>query len=201
MNFNNLWATLEEFSPAAFLMAGGILIIFAALLGAEALLEITTPNSVFGTAGYVFAFLGLLGLFREIVEDNYWLGRASALFALLGAVGAAIASVAMLGVSLGILGEEIPAWGMLPIALHGVGMVLGYLSFGIASLRSEVPSRKVAFLLLAPPFIFLAMFASAASGINPLIPFVLASVQALIHLAIGILLRGQLEPRVVERTA
>jgi hypothetical protein len=201
MTLDSLWTALEEFSATSFLIAGAILIIFAALLGLEALLDITTPDAVFGTAGYVFAFIGLLGLFRQTAADNLWLARASALFALLGAVGAALASISMLGVNLGLLGEEIPAWGMVPIALHGIGMVLGYLSFGIASLRSEEPSRTVALLLLAPPFIFAVMFASAASGLNPLIPFGLASIQALLHLALGALLRGQFEPALVEGTA
>jgi hypothetical protein len=178
-----------------FLIAGVMFIIFAAMWGVEAFTSRSAPKNIFGPAGFVFAFLGMLGFYPALADRSRRLARLGAVVAIVGAVGAAANSASYIG------------WWVLPtvipdpntVALVGamvggmlLGQFLGYSSFGVASLRAGVHSRTVGLLLVAVPTVLVVMIATVAIGYDSAgSATVLGSVQALIHLAIGFTLRTE----------
>ena len=73
-----------------------------------------------------------------------------------------------------------------------IGTLLGFLSFAVASLRTDIHSQTVGLLLLVPPAIFAVVLAGEIVGYTPVWDdFVLASGQAISLLAIGYLLRTE----------
>lgn len=115
--------------------------------------------------------------------------------AVIGTVGAAANSLSYIG------------WWVFPavvpdpntVALVGamvggmlLGQFLGYTLFGVASLRAGVHSRTVGILLIAVPTVLAVMIVTVATGYAGTEgATVLGSVQALLHLAIGYILRTE----------
>jgi protein-S-isoprenylcysteine O-methyltransferase Ste14 len=79
------WRSLERWSATLFLIAGGVLIVYAALTGLEAFLDITVEQKGL-EVGHVIGFLGLLGLYPTLADRRPWLARAGAVAAILGVV-------------------------------------------------------------------------------------------------------------------
>lgn len=190
---NVLLEALDGKSAMLFLVAGGLTVVFAGLLGVEAFTEQTAPEDVFGPAGFAVAYLGLLGLYPTLAEQTPRLARAGAVFAAIGAVGAGVVSLGSLGAALSVLPADPGPVAIVFILGLGVGMVPGYVTFGVASLLAGLHSRRLGVLLLAPPAIFVVML----SGILPsvvdvtLSNFILSSGQAIAHLAIGVVLMAE----------
>lgn len=184
---------IEEKSALLFLVAGGLLIVFAALLGVEAVTDRAAPEDIFGPGGFAIAFVGLLGLYPTLADKTPWLARVGALFAAVGSVGAAGTSLGSLGSFMGVLPEDPPAWAAIFMLAMVIGMVPGFISFGVASLRTDIQSRTTGFLLLIPAIIFAVMFSGTVHSVvnDSLANLILSSGQALSHLAIGLTLRSQ----------
>lgn len=176
-----------------FLVSGGSFVIFAGFWGAFAFTDATprAVQDVVGPAGWTAAFVGLLGLYPRLVERTRWLSRAGATFAVLGVLGAVVSTLGNLFTLLGM--AEPPAWvATLQLPLL-VGIVLGFLSFAFAALRTGAVSRRVGVLLAAPAAIFVVnvVRVSLLGSTNPSwAPFVLGSAQALALLSIGYSLRS-----------
>lgn len=184
---------IEGRSAGLFFVAGGLLVVFASLLGLQALTSTVAPEDVFGPSGFAIAFVGLIGLYPVVVEETPWSARAGAFCAVVGAVGAAVTAGGSLGAVLGVLPEEPPAWvGAFMIAMV-VGMVPGFVAFAAATLRTSVYPRRLGLLLLAPPVIFVVMLSGTLHAVvnDALANFFLGSGQALSHLAIGVTLRAR----------
>lgn len=189
--------SLERRSATLFLVAGLLLAVFAALLGVEAFTNTSAPEDVFGPPGFLVAMVGLLGLYSRLADRGSRLARASAVVAAVAAVGWSVITVAAVAEVAGILPapEDVGVLGIAIIMVAGITMVLAYVSFGVASLRSDAHSRTLGLLLLTPPTIFGVMAAGGAIGYTPAwSAFVLGSGQALAHLAIGFTLRSHTEP-------
>lgn len=185
-----LFDPLEGRTPAMFLVGGGLLVVFAALLGVEAVTGGSAPEDVFGPAGLAFGFIGLLGLYPALVNRTPWLARAGAVFATLGVVGGVVTSVWHVGLW--------AAPGAIPdyASVFGIGIILGmipgYLSFGVACLRTDVHARIVGLLMLAVPAVITVMLVSVVTALASADTAVLlASGQALAHLGIGYTLRAE----------
>lgn len=181
---------LEGRVATLFVVAGGLFVVFAAFHGVEAFTNRSAPKDVFGPAGFAFAFAGLLGLSRELVDRSPWLSRFGAIFATLGVTAAAITSVWHVG--LWVFPTATPAY----VTALSIGMVLGqflgYTSFGLAGLRTGVHSRSTGLLLLAVPAILAVMIGTVAAGYATSgSAVVLGSAQALVHVVIGISLRAE----------
>lgn len=207
---NGMLEPLERRTGTLFLIAGAMFSVFAAMWGVEAFMNRPAPKNIFGPAGFVFAFLGMLGLYPALADRSRRLARLGAVVVIVGTVGAAGNSLSYIG------------WWVLPavvpdpntVALVGamvggmlLGQFLGYTSFGVASLRAGVHSRAVGLLLVAVPTVLVVMIATVAIGYDSAgSATVLGSVQALVHFAIGFTLRtggiptDQTEPS-VETTA
>lgn len=183
-------------SATLFLVAGALLCVFAALLAVEAITGGSAPEDVFGPPGYAIAAIGLVGLYPALAERSRWLARIGAVAAGVASVGWAVLSVLSVLEVAGVAGAATPeetVFGGAALAASGLGMVLGYPLLAIAVLRSDDHPRALGLLLLAPPVIFVAVFAVLApiGAGEAWGPAIAATAQAVAHLAIGYALRDE----------
>src|SRR6056297_1577926 len=89
------WSVLESWSTTLFSLSGGLFVVFAALWAAYAFTGLSSEivQDVVGPAGWSAAFVGLLGLYPAIADQNPRLATAGAIFAVLGLIGGTIATV------------------------------------------------------------------------------------------------------------
>ena len=192
------WELLEKWGTGAF-FTGAIMFVVAAALtvvsmttGAERLSLMV--GEAFIAAGWVGGLIGLLGVYAAVADQSSWSARAGAVFTVIGAVTFVVLAVASLVayVNGGGVGDlPVPFIYLFPGII--IGSLLAFLSFSVASLRSDVHSRTVGILLLVPPITFVTNFfiipAIVGTGPNP--PEVILIVQivlALAMLAIGYVL-------------
>lgn len=186
------WEWLERWSPRLYLIAGAVLVGYAALNGVEAFTATTFEQKIF-EAGYVAGFLGLLGLYPSLAERSPWLARIGAVTAVLGLVAFSVFTVGNLAELVGLTSGDPPGWLVFTV-MAAVGFVVGYLAVGSAVLRSGAYSRPVGLLLLLPAVIIVLMLASIVTGLaSPESVFVVSAGQAMTHLAIGTTLRDETE--------
>lgn len=189
-NGNTPMGMLEGRSWGLFLLAGSVLVFYGALTGVEAFTDMPVPANIF-EAGYVLGFLGLLGLYPTLSEEQPLLARLGVVAAVVGLVGVVLVSLRSFGHLAGVLPEYPAGWSVI-IPLVVVGFVVGFLSFGLAALRSDIYPRTVGLAVLAPGVIVVAMLLHMAVGWDrPASAFVISSGQAMAHLAIGATLRQQ----------
>ncbi len=194
---------LESRSGTLFLAAGVLVVFYAGLHGIEAASDMVLEPNPF-EFGYVVGFLGLLGLYPAVADESPWLARAGAGAALLGMIGLSAFTVLHLAELAGVVtpssSPEQPGYFGVFTLFALTGFVVGYLSIGVASLRRNVHSRTVGFLLLAPGIIVVVMIVQIVIGwTSQLQAFVISAGEAMAHLAIGATLRmnasrGEREP-------
>lgn len=196
--------SLGEWSASLFLL-GGLMFAVSAALTLVAIVTGSVQSSMvlgeaFIAAGWIAPLIGLLGLYPAVANRNPWLSRAGVLFLLVGLVAFIYLAVAsLLAFVQGLEITEIPI--PLVVLLPGIvaGSLLAFVSFSVASLRSEALSRSVGLLLLVPSAIFVTNFlvlpAILGSGPNPPeIGFVITGLLTLAMLAIGYSLRAEDAP-------
>lgn len=170
---------------------------YAALNGVAAATDVAYEpvEDVVGPAGFALGFVGLVGLYPGLAERSCKLARTGAVCAALGAVGF---SAIALGGLVQIAGAEPPGWLTSFVLLAAIGMITGYLSSGVASLRVDDRSRTVGILLLLPAGVFAVMLSQAVLfvrfGVFSETTMAWSAVaisggQAVAHLAIGYTLR------------
>lgn len=193
------WESLEEWSPTLFFVAGGLVAITTALWAVEVFINTDTQvtRGVFAPAGMAVAFVGMLGLYPSLVDRTPWLARAGALFAGLGIV-AMVANVVAAGGQLVGIFDARPAW-VDPFQLPFlIGIVLGFITFGVAIVRTDVYSRTVGLLLMVPGILFpvvLATVIAFGGGDFPYVIHVLHNgADTLVLLSVGYLLRETIMP-------
>lgn len=193
------WGFLERRRSTLFLLAGITFVVNAAVVATGIATNsdhlITTLGQTFVGIGWTAALLGLLGLYPGLAERSRWLVRAGGVLVAIGVVVFAAMAVASFLYFARIPDGEITA--IVPLVLPGVilGSVLGFLSFAVASLRTDVYPRSVGVALLVPPLFVVANVASGAVGIDSPY-FVLAIVigLSLVMLTIGFRLRSSSRP-------
>ena len=177
----------------AFLIGGVIFVADAALVASNVAAgteRFMTLGQAFVGAGWTAAFVGLLGLYPDLAERSRWPARIGAVFAVVGAVTMAAMAATSLGYFAGALGGELGD--VVAYFLPGVfvGIVLGFGSFGVAVLRTDVYARNVGLLFLLLPVTFLFNLGTGMAGFNPLTKVLgVVCVLALAMLAIGYLFR------------
>lgn len=185
------WASLERWSPTLFLIGGGLIVGHAAVRGIDEFTSMAPPPDVFGPVGYLLALVGMLGLYPALVDRTPTVVRVGAVVAVVPLVGWTAISIATLAEAVGILDTPIAALFGPFFLLHMLTLILAYLLFGVASLRSGVHPRPVGLLLLAPPVSLVTILVGAAVlGESTIGAFVIGSLQAAVHLSIGGLLRA-----------
>lgn len=192
---NRPWQTLERWSPTLFLVGGGLVAGHAAIRGLEAFTAMAPPPDVFGPVGYFLAIVGLLGLYPALVDRAPRLARAGAAIAVVPLVGWSWFSIVAFAELTGIVSpasEAIPG----PVFIvHVVTLVLTYGLFAVASIRADSSFRLVGGLLLAPPILMSTMVVASVVVDNSTTgAFLVGSLQAVVHLSIGVVLRASAAP-------
>lgn len=200
----NVLARLDGKSPGLFLIAGGLLVIFAAETGARVFADagISAIHSFVGPAGFAFGLGGLLGLHPSLANRTPKAAHIAAMVTAIPAVGWTVISVFGIGSSAGILpGMSVVFPAVFPIVVL-LTTILGYVVFGVVSLRTETHSRMTSIVLLLPAIPFLALFVGlAVLGPVAWAEFVIDSGHAVAHLAVGLVLRNTGVPSAREEPA
>lgn len=185
--------SLEQWNSTLILIGGSLAAIVAMFWAAEVFMNIVmeTAKQFLVSAYAILVFIGLLGLYPALVKRTPWLARAAASFIVVGIVGASVRAVVYASQLVGIL-EAQPAWfGAIQLPLF-IGIVLGYIAFGVAVLRTDAYSRTVGLLLVVLGILFMGLIASiiALMGNYPYVIQVIYNVaNALVLLAVGYLLK------------
>lgn len=180
--------SLEQWRSTAFLIAGGLLLVFVVSDGISAFTSMEPPGWVtigFVAAGLIAGHIGLLGLYSQLADR---VPRQ----ALAGAVVVTLAAIGALGLLVAVLVNTIqPAMGLPAVPFYLVmilGTILAFLLFSVASLRTRIPSRTVGLVLLGPPTVFILMIATV-SNTPDWLTFVIRGLQVGAYAAVGVVLR------------
>lgn len=111
-------------------------------------------------SGVVAAIVGLLGLYPSLGRRTPRLARISAGLAVLAGIAISVLLVGFVTVTL--LNQPDPPGALLILSI--LVAVLGFILFGIASVRTGVPSRTVGLLVLAIPATLVGAFSSCMSA-------------------------------------
>lgn len=183
------WGVLQRWSAEAFLVAGGLFVIFAGLWGAFAFTTMTSEaaQNVVGPAGWTAAFVGLLGLYRRLADSSGHLATIGVVLAGIGCVGGIVTTVGNLGTLLGGV-WSLPAGFEAVQLLLLIGIVPGFLTFAALVVQQPDEPRGLGLLLALPAGLFTVNIVRVATlgSTTPIwSPFVLGAGQALALLAIG----------------
>lgn len=189
--------SIERRSPILFLVAGSLLVGYALLNGIAAFTDVAyeTVEDVVGPAGLLLGLVSLLGLYPGLADRSPVAARVGALCAALGALSFSAITVQGLAV---LAGMEPSGWLAFSILPATIGMIGGYLSFGVACFRTGGRSRTVGVLLVVPATVFAAMLSQAvlfvqfglfSETVMTWSAVAISGGQALAHLAIGYALR------------
>lgn len=142
-------------SPTLFLVASGLMVVVAGLFAVEATTGRGMDLALGATApaGFVAAFLALLGRHHALATRAPRLARGAAVVLGLGIVGGVLLVAGHLGQLLGLYATQ-PAWvdaANLPLFL---AVLLGFGAYGAGSLLTGAHSRTVSLLLLWPAVVF-----------------------------------------------
>lgn len=192
---NTVWTTLEQWSPKAFLTAGGLFALPVIASGAHA---VTGTEVVVSPAG-VFTFLlvvfvGLLGLCPRLAEQDATLANGC-----LGLLAVTVTiTVPAIGVFTPLLGYPFgEATALAIVVAVAVGSTLTVATFGVATLVTGTHSRLVSgFLLMmaaSMSFIVATMLLYGHSG-PEWVGTAVNGVIAVSLVAIGFVLRTQDTP-------
>lgn len=147
------WNVLEHWRATAFLVAGLLWLADTTLLGLELFTGISilgTPgavNPVLFISGTVAAIVGMLGLYPKLADRTPRLARTSA--ALVAVAGIAIFVTLVWFITVTLLNRPDPPGALLILSI--LVAALGFILFGIAAIRTDVPSRTVGVLVLGLP--------------------------------------------------
>lgn len=182
--------SLEQRSSTLFLLAGGLMVVHTAIHVLIAFTNVNYPlhhEMPFGVVGHVLAFVALLGLYPLLVTRTPKLARTGAGLAVLGTVGWSVIGASTLAEYLGVTP---PAWLGLIGLVTILTVILGYLAFAVAGLRTDVVTRTTALVILTPVLVMVYNMAVAlTTGGTEEGQIIVAGGFALTHLAIGTALR------------
>lgn len=153
-----VWTTLKRQNKTVLMIAGVWLLGYAISKAIYTFTDVTAVGAFdvsFGGLGLLVTVVGLVGLYPRLRDEAPRLSFAG----LVTAVVAAVGNIALLGwLALATLTragypaipEESPAWTVVALIVVFVTMALGFLLFGAASLRTDIFSRPVGWLLVVP---------------------------------------------------
>lgn len=165
---STFWNVVDRYSGTVFLVAGGLLLTAGIINGVDVLTPIETQHGVLlwlegltGFGGVVLSFVGMIGLYPDLFSRAPRTARTGILLALgpAGFFSFVVVSCAVLAPLLGFpsLKSLIPSF----VTIIGVILLLfsvGITLFGVASLRTAVPTRAVGGSLLVVAFVWFAFF-------------------------------------------
>ena len=206
-NFDTVpWGWLESWTARIFLIAGAWFVGYAGLKVTRLLTEIVVPDVVSVTVGHLGLLvlaLGLLGLYPQVHGAAPRLASAGAVTSVLSGVCSVVLVLAVIQLTLSIGGfpaiPEDTAQGFLPpfvgvvlLLVSLLTILLGSLLFGIATVRTDVVSEPIGYLLLVPSIMWTMLFLMHATGVNgTLIGVIVYSPIGVSLLTIGYRLRSE----------
>lgn len=184
---------LDGKSPTLFLVAGGLLIVFAANTGARVFADagLSAVHSIIGPSGFFLGLVGLFGLYPALAGRTPTLARVAGVLAAIPVVGWFVIVVFGIGSTAGVLpGMSVVFPAVFPILVF-LTTILAYVLFGVASLRGRLHSQPVSVVLLLPTVPFLTLMVGVAVlGPVEWMEFAIDSGHALAYLAVGMALRS-----------
>lgn len=196
-NDTSIWGSLEAWRATAFTVAGVVFVADAVILAGNLALgteQYTTfGQGLIGTA-WTAGFVGLLGFYPSLARRGRWLSRGGGVFAVIGLSTVAIMALVSFGLFVGAIGGALSDYTMYFLPGVFLGIVFGFGSYGVASLRasSHAPRVGLLFLLLVATFLF--NLGSGVAGFNPLAKvFGVVAVLSLAMLVLGYSLRTDSE--------
>lgn len=193
------WQRLDRWGASLYLLGGTLLIGYAVLNGLAAVTELRYENleTVLGPGGFAVGFLGALGLYPQLSDRGSKLALCGAVSVVLGFVGFALITFSGL---LNIVGLRVTDSLAVLLLLSATGMIPGYVSLGIATVRHGNVNPRLGLVLVLPAIIFASMLAQpfiyTALGMFSETTmawsnFLISSGQAVAHVAIGITLLSE----------
>jgi hypothetical protein len=190
----DLLEPLEGKSSTLFLLAGGVLAVFATNTAARVFADsgLSAVHCIVGPAGFFLGIVGLFGLYPALVSQTPTLVRVTGVVAAIPAMGWFVITVFGIGSSAGVLpGMSVvfpPVFPMLVV----LTTILAYLLLGVTSLRAESHSRAVSIALLLPAVPFLTLIVGmAVLGPVEVAEFIIDSGHVLAYLLVGFTLRSE----------
>lgn len=204
---NVSWTLLRRWTGAVYLLAGGLLLVATAINGVDLFTPVATQEGAVlviegltGFGGVVFSFIGLLGLYPQLVDAEPRLARAGLVLALGPATFffSLLVVCSMLAPLLGFpsLKTLVPPLRFvteMTLLLYAVATMV----FGIASLRTTELSRTigVGLLLVALSWLgFLSALVIYQYDIPIWVTFVQSTTLAVSLIAIGNCLPSETNP-------
>lgn len=183
------WGSLENWSARLFLAAGVLVSIQAVSDGLGLATDIEPPDALAFAIflGFILSYLGLLGLYPRLVDRTPQLARAGLVLVLLPVLALILLMGAILASSGPPFSEETGRALFMGIF---VGFALGITALGVASFRTQIPSRAVGLFLLvwaAGWYILLGTSLIYGFPISEWVTFVTDAIMAVSLLAIGYL--------------
>lgn len=189
------WKVLEKWNAQVFVLIG---LLFAGVVlykGADAFTAWTVSTVIdtgFGGIALVAPLFGLLGLYPRVRDAAPRLTAA-------GIVSSGVAAISVLAVWTWFFGtalqlgrfptfEEYPVWGAAALLLIFITLSVGFLSFGVAGLRSNSLQRSASVLLMIPAVMWIGLLVNLPVRAIPELDFYVYVVNALTVMTLGYLL-------------
>lgn len=184
----------ERWRSVAFLLGGGVFVIDTLLVASH--VAAGTEPSAFGQAlvgtAWTASFIGLLGMYPSLADQSRRLARVGGVCGVIGGITMAVMAIVSLGYATGMLPGGLSDVGMYFLPGVAIGIVLGFGSFSVASLRADGYSRIVGLLFLLLVLTFLFNIGSSIAGFGTLTTILgVVAVLALSKLALGYLFRTE----------
>ena len=198
-----LRATLARHRSTAFLVAGLMFVIDAAIVGYSTTTageELLLLGQAFVAAGWTAGFIGLLGIYPDLADRRRRLARVGLACVVVGIVVFVAMGVASVAFYTGLVRGELSA--LVPLLLPGVivGSVLGFVVFGATTLRTGAHARPVGVLFVVLGLFPVVNIGSGIAGVQSMtVTLAIVVGLALVNLAVSYLLRddgaaGRVEP-------
>lgn len=181
------WKLLERWSAAAFIAAGVLFLVTSALFGSATLTDISHPGWVtglFGLSGLIASFIGLVGLYPQLVDRAPRIARAGVMTLVIAGIALVVFPLCQFAKTWGIDLQSLP---IVVFLIAVIATISGFLLFGIASLRTRVPSRKVGFLIIGTSITFIVLLVlDMIYGGSPVwVDFIMSMIQSFLLLTLG----------------
>lgn len=193
------WKSLGQSSPKSFLIAGGLLLASPISKGLALFADVSLPVwlvVLLVFPGLLMSLAALIGMYPQLVDATPWLALA----------GGVVAAIAGGGVTLlfgwVLASSVLPSFrGLVVVAPPGSvfllvmsSIAMGFVLFGVASLRAAVFSRPTGFLLLGfavPWIVILAVTPVYGADLPGWLALTVYGVMPVVLLTTGYSLRGE----------
>lgn len=196
------WESIEQWSPAVFLVAGGFWFVAIALSISETFvaMSLEAPASVAGFAGAVLSFVGFLGLYPQLADQIPRPVQVGIVLVMLLLIFTFVLLVWHIPELFGIAWPSLLVFLPSPALAYGATFALsavGIAIFALVSLRTDAHSRPVGSLLLVLAAAWVVLIGGAMRYGFPIpdwVTTIQGGMMAMALLAIGYLLRTETEP-------